>query len=54
VSQRRALGLLFLVLSISLAGVAYAAFVADVWPVAFAAGVISAWLATMAVRGLSR
>jgi hypothetical protein len=53
-SQRRALGLLFLVLAISLAGVAYAAFVADVWPIAFAAGVIAAWLGTMAARGLSR
>ena len=53
-SQRRALGFLFLVLAISLAGVAYAAFVADVWPIAFAAGVIAAWLGTMAARGLSR
>jgi hypothetical protein len=53
-SQRRALGVLFLVLAVSLAGVAYAAFVADVWPVAFAAAVIAAWLGTMAARGLSR
>ncbi len=46
--------MLFLFLTIGLAGVAYAALVADQWVIAFAAGVISAWLATMAVRGLSR
>jgi hypothetical protein len=54
VSQRRALGVLFLVLTIGLAGVAYAAFAADQWVIAFAAGVIAAWLATMAARGLTR
>ena len=53
-SQRRALGVLFLVLTIGLGGVAYAAFVADQWVIAFAAGVIAAWLATMAARGLTR
>ena len=54
VSQRRALGVLFLVLAVGLAGIAVAAFRSDVWPIAFAAAVLSGWLATMALRGLSR
>jgi hypothetical protein len=54
VSQRRALGALFLVLAVGLAGIAVAAFRADVWPIAFAGAVLSGWLATMAVRGLTR
>ena len=52
-SQRRALGGLFLVLAVGLAGIAFAAFRSDVWPIAFAAAVLSGWLATMALRGLS-
>jgi hypothetical protein len=54
VSQRRALGGLFLVLALGLAGIAVAAFRSDVWPIAFAAAVLSGWLATMALRGLTR
>ena len=53
-SQRRALGLLFGVLALGLAGIAVAAFRADVWAIAFAAAVLSGWLATMALRGLAR
>ncbi|MDQ5820813.1 MAG: hypothetical protein M3540_05180 [Actinomycetota bacterium] len=53
-SQRRALGVLFLVLALGLAGIAVAAFRADVWAIVFAAAVLSGWLATMALRGLTR
>ena len=53
-SQRRALGVLFLVLAVGLAGIAVAAFRSSVWPIAFAAAILSGWLATMALRGLSR
>ena len=52
VSQRRALGTLFLVLSIAFAGLAIAAARDRVWVVAFAAAVLGVWLLTMAVRGL--
>jgi len=50
----RALGILFSVLTFSFAGVAYAAADAGVWVIAFAAGVLALWLATMAFRGLRR
>jgi hypothetical protein len=52
VSQRRALGALFLVLATSFAALAIAAARDGVWVVAFAAAVLGAWLLTMAVRGL--
>ena len=51
-SQRRALGVLFSLLAALFAGVAYAAFRAEVWVVALAALVLGTWLATMGVRGL--
>jgi len=54
VSQRRALGVLFLALTLGLAGIAVAALRDGIWPIAFAAAVLSGWLATMALRGLSR
>jgi hypothetical protein len=54
VSQRRALGILFLFLGVALAGVAVAAFTAEVWVIAFASGVIGLWLASMGVRGVRR
>jgi len=55
VSQRRALGALFLVLAIAFAGVAYAALSSDAGQarrivVAAAAGALAVWLATMAAR----
>ena len=53
-SQRRALGVLFLVLTLGLTGIAVAALRGGAWPIAFAAAVLSGWLATMALRGLSR
>ena len=53
-SQRRVLGILFLVLAFGLGAIAVAAFRADVWAIAFAAAVLSGWLASMALRGLTR
>jgi succinate-acetate transporter protein len=47
-SQRRALGVLFLVLAVALGGVAAAAAKHRVWVVAFAAGAIGLWLASLA------
>jgi hypothetical protein len=57
VSQRRALGALFLVLALGFAGVAFAALSSDVGQarrivVAAAAAALAVWLATMAVRAL--
>ena len=49
-SQRRALGALFLVLAIGIAGIAWAATKAEQWVIAAAAGAIALWLAAMAVR----
>jgi hypothetical protein len=55
VSQRPALGALFAFLAVALAGVAFAAGYGaggevGRWIVAFAAGVLALWLATMAFR----
>jgi hypothetical protein len=57
VSQRRALGTLFLLLALAFAGVAYAALSSDAGQarrivVATAAGALAVWLATMAARAL--
>jgi hypothetical protein len=49
-SQRRALGALFLVLTLVMAGIAWAAYEAEQWVIAAAAGVIAAWMATLVVR----
>ena len=49
---RRALGALFLVLTLLFAGIAVAAGRAEVWPVAIPAAVLGAWLATMAAAAL--
>ena len=51
-SQRRALGVLFLALALTFAGIAYAAAVASQWFVAVPAGVIALWIATLAVSAL--
>jgi hypothetical protein len=51
--QRRALGVLFLVIALAMAGIAVASALAGRWVIAFAAAVLAAWLATLAVRGLS-
>ena len=56
-SQRRALGILFLTLSLVFAGIAWAAAVASQWFVAAPAAVIGLWIATMGVsafRGARR
>ena len=54
VLQRPALGTLFLLLAIGFAGVAWAAANAGVWVIVVAAGVIAAWLASLALQTLRR
>ena len=49
-SQRRALGALFLLLALGIAGIAFAAGEAEQWIIAAAAGAIALWLAALAVR----
>ena len=51
-AQRRALGVLFLVLTALFALIAVAAADARQWVVAVAAAALGAWLASMAWRGL--
>jgi hypothetical protein len=51
-SQRRRLGVLFTVLAAAMAAIALAAAVAEQWVVAFAAGALAVWMATMALAGL--
>jgi hypothetical protein len=51
-SQRRALGVLFLVLTGMFVFIAVAALAARVWVVALAAVALAAWLSTLAWRGL--
>jgi hypothetical protein len=56
VSQRRALGALFLLLAALFAGVAFTAFAADfdvvVWGIGAAAGAIALWLVSLSFRAL--
>ena len=52
--QRHALGLLFVLLAASFAGIAVAAGRAGVWVVALAAAVLGGWLASLALRALRR
>ena len=54
VSQRPALGTLFLLLAVAFAGVAWAAANAGVWVVVAAAGVLAVWLASLALQTLRR
>jgi membrane associated rhomboid family serine protease len=49
-SQRRALGALFLLLTAVLAGIAYAAYHADQWVIAVAAGALAAWMGSLVLR----
>ena len=51
-SQRRALGTLFLLLSVGFAGVAYAAGTAHVWPIVAAAALLALWMASLAWQSL--
>ena len=56
VSQRRALGALFLVLAVFFTGIAVSAFSAEdrtVWVVGVAAAGLALWLQALALRGLS-
>ena len=53
-SQRRALGLLFLVLGLGFAGIAYASGREGVWVIALAAAVLGGWMLTMSARLLRR
>jgi hypothetical protein len=53
-SQKHALGLLFLVLALGFGGIAVAAGSEGVWVVALAAAVLGAWLATMSWRLLGK
>ena len=50
--QRRALGTLFLVLTLVFAGLAVAAGLAGQWVIAAAAAVLAVWMAGLALRGL--
>jgi hypothetical protein len=49
-SQRRALGALVLLLTVIMAGIAWAAYKADQWVILVAAGVLAAWMATLVLR----
>jgi membrane associated rhomboid family serine protease len=49
-SQRRALGALFLLLTAMLAGIGYAAYHANQWIIAVAAGALAAWMGTLVLR----
>jgi hypothetical protein len=51
-SQRRALGALFLFLAALFAGIAFTAFGARVWIIGIAGAVLAVWLLTMAARAL--
>jgi hypothetical protein len=52
--QRRALGLLFLLIALGFSGVAVAAARADRWVIAGAAAALALWMATLAAQGLAR
>jgi succinate-acetate transporter protein len=52
--QRRALGLLFLLLTLAFALIAVASIRAREWVIAVAAIAVGGWLATLAGKGLGR
>jgi hypothetical protein len=49
-AQRRAQGVLFGFLTVFFAGIAAAAYNAEAWVIAVAAGVLAVWMAGLAVR----
>ena len=51
-SQRRALGVLFLLIALAFVGVAVAAAGAGVWPVAISAAVLALWMSTLVLRAM--
>ena len=53
-SQRHALGLLFLALTLVFCGIALAAGRERVWVIALAAAALGAWMASMSLRLLSK
>jgi hypothetical protein len=53
-SQRHALGLLFLALTLGFGLIAVSAGRAGVWPVAVAGAALGGWMATMSIRLLKR
>jgi hypothetical protein len=53
-SQRHALGLLFLALAAAFAVIAYSAGREGVWPVTLAALVLGGWMLTMSLRLLGK
>ncbi len=53
-SQRPALGTLFVLLALGFAGVAWAAANAGVWVIVVAAGALAAWLGSLALQTLRR
>ena len=53
-SQRHALGLLFLVLALVFGGIGVAAGREGVWVIAVAAAALFAWMATMSLRLLGK
>jgi len=53
-SQRHALGLLFLVLSLGFGGIALAAGREGVWVICLASAALGGWMLTMSVRLLSK
>ena len=54
ISQRHALGLLFLVLALGFGGIALAAGREGVWVVSLAAAALGGWMAMMSLRLLRR
>jgi hypothetical protein len=53
-AQRRALGVLFLVLTLVFAGVAVAAGAASQWVIAAAAAALALWMGGLALRAVRR
>ena len=53
-SQRHALGLLFVVLALGFGGIGFAAGRAGQWVIALAAAALGGWMLTMALRLLKR
>ena len=49
-SQRHALGLLFLVIALGFAGIALAAGREGIWVICAAAAALAGWMATMSIR----
>ncbi|MGE5272270.1 MAG: hypothetical protein ACM3QU_00645 [Verrucomicrobiota bacterium] len=53
-AQRRALGVLFVVLAVVFGGVAVAAGAAGQWVIAVSAGALAVWMAGLSLRAFAR